>query len=157
MAALNDNYTKGCERVDRTLFSKWNEKTGSFSKTGDTGVGGAYDVSGVTKDGRTCMIELKLRGCTHDKYDSDMIEADKMADGWMYERFSGLTPLYICFYADGWTGIYNLSTIHAPKKEKTRRVNPGMGGKVVESAVYYLSKDDGVFYDDGGRLHKGGV
>lgn len=153
--ALNDSYTKGCERYDRKLFTRWNELVKAFSVTGDTGVGGNFDVKGTLIDGRECMVEIKMRKCAHDTFDSAMIEADKMTDGWIYDRFSGLTSLYVNFYTDGWSSVFNLNNLkHAPRKEKTRRKNPGMDDKVVENAVYFLDNKDGVFYDDSGRLHR---
>lgn len=145
---LNDGYTKECERKDRELFSRWCEKSGCFTWTGTTGKGDSYDVRGMLRDGRECMIELKYRDIPHDKYDDVMIEGDKLCDGLLFYHLSGLTPLYINIYNDGWLSVHNLATINQPRKDKVRRINPGLGNKVIENATYFLSAEDG-YYDEG--------
>ena len=154
VAAIDNDFAVATEKRDRLLFQRWCTMTGCFSWTGSTGKGDAYDVKGMLRDGRECMVELKYRDVAHDKYDDVMIEADKLADGLMYWHLSGLTPLYICLYNDGWTGVFNLTTISQPRKDKVRRKNPGVDNRLVESATYFLSAMDGVFYDDGGRVYK---
>ena len=156
--ALNDSYTKGMERSDREKFSEWNSITRLFTITAETAVGEKYDVIGTLKDGRQTIIELKSRNCNHDQYYDLMIEGDKLADGLLYQHFDiNITALYINFYSDGWVSVVNLKHLkHQPRKQKVRRENPGLDGKV-ENAVYFINALDAVFYDDGGRVHRTGV
>ena len=155
MEALNNDYCVSSEERDWQLFIEWNDKTSAFTDYSHTDKGEPYDVVGRLKDGRKAVAELKFRNVRHDTYPTAMIEADKLADGLLYAAMSGMTPLYVNFYSDEWTSVHNL--INQPnitKQQKQRRSNPGFDDKMVEHCAYHLSRKNGVYYDEGGRIHQ---
>ena len=155
MKALDNDYCVTSEERDYQMFVKWNGINKYFSTFSRTGKGDAYDVVGTLVDGRECAVELKYRTATHDEFDTWLIEPDKLADGLLYATLSGMTALYINFYSDGWTGVFDLTKQHnISKQQKQRRTNPGFGDKMVEHAAYHLNKNDGVFFDESGRIYR---
>ena len=105
----NSNYAMNCESRDWALMTDFTNNSNFFTSCWQEDEYSTIDGHAVRKGYPTknYNVELKYRDMPHDKYDSYFLECDKYAE---LRRWSdnGYTPLYINFFSDGYTAIWNV-------------------------------------------------
>lgn len=86
-----------------------------------------YDVSGYTVSKELVdapyVAELKKRNCSHNDYDTVMLQADKYENLKNYTLQSGIQTFYICFYQDK-TLVFNIDKIDLSKVQRETKMLP---------------------------------
>lgn len=142
----NKTYFVKTEDEDAFKFEKLAYQTGWWKNIKRAEYAADYDYEGTLIDNRHTIIELKTREMNADKYEEYFIEADKLADCYIHATMSNSTPLYINFFNDGQTLIWNLQQLDTPPvKEKVRRANKGFDTMEVNN-VYKLAASDAYKY-----------
>lgn len=125
----NNNYAASCETRDWQKMKEFVEGADFFTSCWQEEQYATIDGHAVRKGNPTknYNVELKYRDMNHDMYDTYFLECDKYAE---LRRWSdnGYTPLYINFFNDGYTAIWN--------------VDPTKGGIDVGEPVKRRSKDN---------------
>ena len=132
------------------MLTTWNDKHRAFKSLERMPSKSQFDASGVTRDGRECAIELKVRNAqlTSDNLvssstfqdDNLYIETDKAGTLYINYIVSGLTPIYINFLSNA-VVVHNLLSINGYKDfSKQKIVSQGYGAvQVCPRLGLYLS------------------
>lgn len=118
---LNQQYFNSCEDKGWSLLNSLNDKYNFFTSLDRAEHSSPWDSSGITRDGREVLIELKVRKAvvtpqhtfsgSNFQDDTIFIEQNKHSNLMMMHVVKGFTPLYINFLLDGNVLIYNLLRI----------------------------------------------
>lgn len=152
--SMDKPYTNSCEKIDWQLINNFNDHTGFFTELHRKQIheGTYLDVyalrvkNNITK---RYNVELKSRDMPHDQYTSYFLECDKYAE---LRRTSddGSIPLYINFFTDGYTAIWNVDpakggiNVNSPKKTRSVDESTGLQEKTCK---YYLPIAKAVIYN----------
>ena len=103
------------ETQDMLLFRKLSTDVGMFSKVGECEKYACADASGITKDGKVAIVELKNRYNEIQDFGDIFIESKKVAYLLLENITKGHIPLYINFFTvDGITkhaAVWNLLNV----------------------------------------------
>jgi len=138
--------------------TEWQEKEGvrrfmelaerhnkQFNKWVSTGTGSFVDMWVEDYTGGTMAVENKVRTIMHKKYDDVMIEPSKLNNLLtIYEKY-GIHPLYINYYNDGYTYIFDIARIEEEGLTHTFGFKPGEKIKYWEKGVQYTKIEDRYF------------
>ncbi|MES2062753.1 MAG: hypothetical protein V4456_12585 [Bacteroidota bacterium] len=104
-----------------------------------------WDVSGHTVSTEIADVpyvaELKQRTCTHNEFDTVMLQQDKYDNLKNYTIQTGIQTFYICFYSDR-TLVFNIDKIDQTKVVKESKmlpVNTAEDNGYKRKEVMYLS------------------
>ena len=115
-----------------------------FAITGQTGMGAYFDVAVKDMTGGTAGVENKVRDIEHNKYTSTFVEPAKLENDIQSWKVHGLQMLYINYFADGITMIWDIARI------AELGLNNGFQTKWIEK-IRWTDKDGKTFYKSGYR------
>lgn len=141
-------YTATCESRDWQLLNEFTNNTNFFTNVYKCKEYHSIDAYAL-RDSIHYNVEYKYREMPHDQYDSYFLECDKYAE---LRRLSdnGRTPLYINFFNDGYTAIWNVDpnkggiNVGEPVKRRSKDKYTSMQEK---TAKYQLPLDKAVIYN----------
>lgn len=147
----DNEYTATCESRDWQLLNEFTTNTNFFTNVYKCKEYNSIDAYAIREgdSNKHYNVELKYRDMPHDKYDSYYLECDKYAE---LRRLSdnGRTPLYINFFNDGFTAIWNVDPtkggfdVGKPTKLRSKDKYTSMQEK---TAKYQLPLDKAVIYN----------
>ena len=112
---MDSGYFDKNETNDMLLFRKLSTDVGMFSTVGECEKYACADASGITKDGKTAIVELKNRYNEIQDFGDIFIESKKVAYLLLEHITKGHIPLYINFFTvDGITkyaAVWNLLNV----------------------------------------------
>ena len=112
---MDRNFFDDNETNDMLLFRKLSTDVGMFSKVGECEKYACADASGITKDGKVAIVELKNRYNEIQDFGDIFIESKKVAYLLLEHITKGHIPLYINFFTvDGITkhaAVWNLLNV----------------------------------------------
>ena len=82
-----------------------------FAITGQTGMGAYFDIAVQDITGGTIGVENKVRDIAHDEYTTTFVEPRKLENGIQSWKVYGFQILYVNYFADGITMIWDLARI----------------------------------------------
>lgn len=149
---MNTTYFTKSEDKCWDSLQNLNNKKNYFKELTKSPSGSSWDASGITRDGRKVIIELKTRNAILDgdsvsgtNFHSDglFLEAHKHSSLMLHWVVDGLTPLYINFLQDGNVVIFNLLKITHYKDYNNLKVKSlGYEKMEMNSRRYDLFLDD---------------
>ena len=112
---MDRNFFDDNETNDMLLLRKLSTDVGMFSKVGECEKYACADASGITKDGKIAIVELKNRYNEIQDFGDIFIESKKVAYLLLEHITKGHIPLYINFFTvDGITkhaAVWNLLNV----------------------------------------------
>lgn len=112
---MDRGYFDDNETNDMLLLRKLSNDVGMFSKVGECEKYACADASGITKDGKVAIVELKNRYNEIQDFGDIFIESKKVAYLLLENITKGHIPLYINFFTvDGVTkhaAVWNLLSL----------------------------------------------
>lgn len=151
-----NNYVDTMENQGYDLLTALNDQKHWFSSLTRLGDGYYADASGITRDMRKAVIEVKTRqmvmtpdGQMADAsdpsrtYGSVMIESHKMID-LMLDAIDGFVPLYVNFLQDGTVLIFNMSNLRKRPVTSKQRIYSKAAGLFEVCSRYFLDLSDAV-------------
>lgn len=149
---MNTMYFNNSEDKCWESLQSLNQKKNYFKELTKSPSGSSWDASGITRDGRKVIIELKHRNAVLDgnsvsgtNFHSDglFIETHKHSSLMLHWIVDGLTPLYINFLMDGTVVIFNLLKLtHYKEYDNLKVKSLGYGKMEMNSRRYDLYLDD---------------
>lgn len=149
---MNTTYFNESEDKCWQSLQNLNNKKNYFKELTKAPSGSSWDASGITRDGRKVIIELKHRNAVLDgnsvsgtNFHSDglFLEAHKHSSLMLHWVVDGLTPLYINFLQDGNVLIFNLLKLTHYKQYNNLKVKSlGYEKMEMNSRRYDLYLDD---------------
>lgn len=112
---MDRNFFEDNEKQDMLLLRKLSTDVGMFSKVGECEKYACADASGITKDGKVAIVELKNRYNEIQDFGDIFVESKKVAYLLLEHITKGHIPLYINFFTvDGITkhaAVWNLLNV----------------------------------------------
>lgn len=112
---MDRNFFEENEKQDMLLLRKLSTDVGLFSNVGECEKYACVDASGITKDGKVAIVELKNRYNEIQEFGDIFIESKKVAYLLLQNITKGHIPLYINFFTvDGITkhaAVWNLLNV----------------------------------------------
>ena len=149
---MNTRYFNDSEDKCWKSLNDLNQKKNYFKELTKSPSGSSWDASGITRDGRRAIIELKHRNAILDgnsvsgtNFHSDglFIEIHKHSSLMLHWVVDGLIPLYINFLQDGNVVIFNLLKLTHYKEYNNLKVKSlGYEKMEMNARRYNLFLDD---------------
>lgn len=163
---MNKEYFNETEQTDWEKLVLLNDTIKAFESITQMPEKHYFDASGITKDGREAIIELKtrkailtddFRASSSTFISDDLFIEDHKASDILFEAISlNSEPLYINFLEDGHTIIFNLlRTKRRPKRHKNILIKSEGYQRMEFANRQGLYISDSAIYDKAGNLvHK---